>query len=264
MKLQRRVRDRQDIVDLRGLDGGVHRHPGFESKVRARYAPTPAPRSTRARIVSRDLGCRLHGRPFGAPDCANAGRGICLGRRRGARGRLPRLSPSARCRSARPCGRASGDRRRGSRPRGFDFRCAASRTCRRYRRSRSSRSADRRTADPRAPAGPATTDSGRSKASMSAPRLETISRSIVFLQLPHVARPGVPQQRVERLRREHLPLSRPPARIVEEAADQQRDVRAPLPKRRDPNDDDAEPVVQVLPEAPLGDRLLERQRWWRR
>ena len=48
------------------------------------------------------------------------------------------------------------------------------------------------------------------------------------------------------------------ARIVEKAADEQRDVGAPLAQRRHADDDDAQPIVQVLPKAAFRDGLLQR------
>ena len=97
--------------------------------------------------------------------------------------------------------------------------------------------------------GTARSSSGRSSTS-SRLRCERHRALDGVLELAHVARPGVAQKLVGRPGREAVTLRpiaapRPPG-----AAGEPQDVLAPLAQRRDAQLDDAQPVVEILPEAP--------------
>src|SRR5215831_15567869 len=80
------------------------------------------------------------------------------------------------------------------------------------------------------------------------------SRSVIV----PVAGPGVAPERLERLgddpRHRLAELLADPA---EEVVEQLRDVLGSLPERRDMDRELVEPVVEILAEAPLADRVLE-------
>ena len=84
------------------------------------------------------------------------------------------------------------------------------------------------------------------------------------LELPHVARPVVGDERVH-----HAPgdLLDAPAQVLlsplDEGPGDQRDVLPPLAQGRDLDREDAQAVVEVAPEAPLRHRALEVAGWWR-
>jgi len=77
-------------------------------------------------------------------------------------------------------------------------------------------------------------------------------------QLPNIAGPGIGLDRLDRLLRKpqdllpHL-LAHP----LQEELGHEEDVFAPLPERRDVDHDHAEPVVEVLPEPAVRNRLFE-------
>src|SRR4029453_5913687 len=72
-------------------------------------------------------------------------------------------------------------------------------------------------------------------------------------QLTDIAGPGMCLEQSERLRRD----SRPAAQLQEDARDQQRNVAAPLPKRRQCDPQNLDPVVKILSEAPVSPPRLE-------
>jgi len=78
------------------------------------------------------------------------------------------------------------------------------------------------------------------------------------LQLAHVSRPGVPQERAHRGLSQ--PFRRQPvvaADLLEERMGQLGDVLAPPAQRRHPDGDDVEPEVEILAEAAPGGQLAQ-------
>src|SRR5262245_49242856 len=74
----------------------------------------------------------------------------------------------------------------------------------------------------------------------------------VVTQLAHVARPRVCDHGLQRRLVDGLDvLVVLGVELVDEGADQQRDVLPPLPERRDVQADDVQPVVEVLAEGPI-------------
>ena len=80
----------------------------------------------------------------------------------------------------------------------------------------------------------------------------------LIAQLPHVARPPVLGQHVERVRAQlHVGFVEPLRRVAQEERAEVRNLLAPIAQRRDVDADDAEAVVQILAESALGHALLE-------
>ena len=84
-------------------------------------------------------------------------------------------------------------------------------------------------------------------------------------QLADVARPVVGHQERHRLGRDPLDLAvHLDAEVLEEVVDEQRDVLPPLGEAGEPDRDDVQPVVEVLPEPPLLDGLRRGRGSWPR
>ncbi len=79
-----------------------------------------------------------------------------------------------------------------------------------------------------------------------------------LLELAHVARPALPPQLLERLDGHPAhPAAGLAAHLLEETAEQERQVVLPLAQRRHLEHVAGEPVEEVLAEVPLGDRRAE-------
>ena len=88
--------------------------------------------------------------------------------------------------------------------------------------------------------------------------LSATARWIFVPQLPHVARPPVLREDVERFRAQvDVGLAEALGRLAQEERAQVRDLLAALAQRRHVDADDAQPVVQILAELAFGDALLE-------
>src|SRR5436190_21110188 len=77
-------------------------------------------------------------------------------------------------------------------------------------------------------------------------------------QLPHVARPPVLRQQVERFwRQEHVGLAQPLRSLTKKQAAEQGNLLTPLAERRNDELDDREAIVEIFPELALSNALLE-------
>ena len=84
-------------------------------------------------------------------------------------------------------------------------------------------------------------------------------------QLPHVARPPIPREQVERRRAQvDVRLAEPLARVAQEERAQVRDLLAPFAQRRHVDADHAEAVVEILAELALRPPAVRGRRWSRR
>src|SRR5712691_8777088 len=79
-----------------------------------------------------------------------------------------------------------------------------------------------------------------------------------ILELPDVARIGLPNEIVQRGRREHEGIPAEPSRIdLDEVVDERRDLLDPFTERRHSDLDHVQAVIKVLAETALGDRALQ-------
>ena len=99
---------------------------------------------------------------------------------------------------------------------------------------------------------------GRWCACTTCPSQTTTARSMRVLELAHVARPVIAHQHVDGGRRDPLDVLAVGARgLLEKMIGEQQQIGLPLAQRRNEDREHVEPVVQILAERAVGDRLLE-------
>ena len=192
-------------------------------------------------------------------------RSICASSLSQSRGFCPPVTCPSSARSVRSsctgwsaaCPAAARSRSRSSRaPSAWPAGSARSASC----LKRSNEGAWIRTSPSSASSSSGPTMRSTSDSSITSPLARISSRSTVFLQLAHVARPVVALQAVERGRRETACGASPccAASCVHEVLHQLRDVLAARAQRRHVDRHHVEPVEQVLAEPARGDLVLER------